>query len=303
MLLLSSSIILALSAATATFASAATSADEWCGATTTTEFNATFAKEIEDRVAAGKATHVTLNSFASSASSDIPVYFHVITATDDKELFVNGYLTPEEVDAQIAVLNRGFASVGVTFTLAELDYYTNKTWFDDVTHNSAEEIPMKNSTRKGGVDVLNVWTVGFTKAGISGYSSFPWEFEENPIVDGIMINVLSLPGGPVLRRSLGLTLVHETGHWSGLYHTFLGGCAETDGGDLVDDTPAEAGSAQGCAALEGRDSCPDKPGLDPIHNYMSYSDDQCINEFTPGQIARMADQLSFFRGIVPSAVV
>ncbi|TIC91055.1 Extracellular metalloprotease [Colletotrichum higginsianum] len=95
-------------------------------------------------------------------------------------------------------------------------------------------------------------------------------------------------GGDELRGkgrnvNLGKTLTHETGHWLGLYHTFRGGC---DGeGDLISDTPAQASPTRGCPP--SRDSCPHKPGLDPIHNYMDYSIDSCYREFTIGQRVRM----------------
>jgi hypothetical protein len=52
-----------------------------------------------------------------------------------------------------------------------------------------------------------------------------------------------------------------------LIHTFSTGCEGE--GDEVDDTPLEDfasnwPSAAGCQ--EQRDSCPDAPGLDPVHN-------------------------------------
>lgn len=105
-------------------------------------------------------------------------------------------------------------------------------------------------------------------------------------LDGCVNLAGSLPNGGSRNYEMGLTAVHEVGHWMGLFHVFQGGRACGAGpGDFVDDTPPQWNATSGCPRTRRPDSCPE-PGLDSIFNYMDYSYDECMEEFTPGQIER-----------------
>ena len=81
-------------------------------------------------------------------------------------------------------------------------------------------------------------------------------------------------------------------HWVGLYHVFQGGCPPP--GDYVDDTNPQSYALYGCPSTSYTCS-QDLP--DPIFNYMGYVDDRCMNEFTPGQGVRLADEISTYRNL------
>ncbi|KAG8963158.1 hypothetical protein FRC03_003359 [Tulasnella sp. 419] len=143
--------------------------------------------------------------------------------------------------------------------------------------------------RKGGPQDLNVYTVSLAKAGLLGYATFPASYRDKPSDDGVVLCSYTVPGGSLGGYNTGKILVHEVGHWIGLYHTFQGGCEGN--GDEVPDTPAEETPASEC---KPRDTCP-SPGIDSIHNHMNYTPDSCRTEFTPGQIARAKTQFLTYR--------
>ncbi|KAF8965973.1 hypothetical protein BDZ97DRAFT_743176 [Flammula alnicola] len=211
------------------------------------------------------------------------VYFNVVAANFT---YAGGWVPDTQITAQMEALNKGYAGTGIQFRHVDTIRILSSRYFHDMNvPNTAEMEQMiyeyGSVFRKGGSKTLNVNLIGFSTddSDTYGFGILPSLYSTSPQLDGVYVRYNSLPGGSSPYRQ-GSTVVHEGGHWLGLLHTFQDGC---DGdGDGVADTPAEASPASGCP--KGRDTCTE-PGLDPIHNFMDYSDEDCRNSFTEGQIA------------------
>jgi hypothetical protein len=225
----------------------------------------------------------------ASMTATVPVYFHVIT---DGSL---GNLTNGQISAQIGVLNDTFGGgeggddTGFGFSLAGVTRTNNATWY--ASRSGGAEHAMKQALKQDGPDALNVYST-------SGGAYLGWAYLPEIVdtaqayLDGVVIDWRTVPRASDEyegQYDQGETLTHEVGHWLNLEHTFYGGCNK---GDFVADTPPQKNPSFGCP--EGKDTCR-APGLDPIHNYMDYSDDPCLSEFTPGQSQRMGDAWLFYR--------
>ena len=213
-------------------------------------------------------------------SETIPVYFHVI---NNGSGIANGDIPIDQITQQIAVLNAAFAGTPFSFVLAKVTRTTNAAWYV-MSPGSAAEAQAKAALRERGAGSLNIYSAN-PGGGLLGWATFPQNYARSPANDGVVILYASVPGGSAAPYNEGDTGTHEVGHWLGLYHTFQGGCAAS--GDQVSDTPAERSAAYGCPS--GRDSCAGKkaPGVDPITNFMDYTDDYCMLQFTSAQSSRM----------------
>jgi len=212
----------------------------------------------------------------------INVYFHVVSDGSA------GNISDSMISSQMSVLNNAFSSWGWSFNLVSTDRTSNSTWYNGCYGSS--ETAMKNALHQGSADDLNIYTCNPSN-GILGYATFPSGYQSAPLKDGVVLLHSSLPGGSAAPYNLGDTGTHEVGHWMGLYHTFQGGC--NGSGDYVSDTPAERSAAYGCPT--GRNTCANKAGLDPIENFMDYTDDSCMFEFSGGQDARMDSLFTTYR--------
>jgi hypothetical protein len=224
----------------------------------------------------------------------VPVAVHVINIGSTRAL---GNVSDVVIGRQMAVLNQAYrgeelaggTATAFQFDVVSIDRTTNPRWFA-MTPDSPAEAEAKAALHTGDAQTLNLFIAGPGEQ-LLGWATFPEDYAAQPANDGVVVLHSTLPGGAAEPYAAGDTAVHEVGHWLGLLHTFQGGCGAR--GDSVADTAREAGPAAGCP--RGRDTCVNFAGLDPVTNFMDYSDDACMVTFTPGQSDRMSTRYLAFR--------
>ncbi|KAM7401317.1 hypothetical protein PAMA_005486 [Pampus argenteus] len=174
-----------------------------------------------------------------------------------------------------------------------------KTCFDpespDRAYMSVKEL--KEELKLSGTDTLNVFFASNSvREELAGAATWPWAKEALTHQGGMVLN-------PSYFGTIGHhnTMIHEMGHIFGLYHVFKGvserdscddPCQETtpsmETGDLCADTAPTPKSKVCHDPGAVNDTCGVIMYQDtPYNNYMSYTDDNCTNHFTPNQVARM----------------
>jgi hypothetical protein len=235
-----------------------------------------------------------VRSISTEATSTINVYVHVITNSSG-----GGNISDTVIANQIKVLNDSYS--GLTggyntkfrFVLAGTNRTANNTYFA-AGYGTAAETSMKTALRIGTAKDLNIY-FNQPSTGELGWATFPSSYGSKPLMDGVVCDGRTVPGGSFSPYNEGDTATHEVGHWLGLYHTFQGGCSKN--GDFVDDTPASRAPNFGCPG--GVNSCTGVkyPGVDPIENFMDYTDDFCMYKFTAGQNTRATSLSGTYRGL------
>lgn len=249
--------------------------------------------KIEKKVAAHRAANgvneltEALGTTAAIGNRNISVQFHVIYK-ESRKGGVEGNVSDGQIMDQIDILNSAFSGTGFSYTLGGITRTNNSRWYDRCLSSNVES-SMKSALAVDPANNLNVYSCNPAQ-GILGYAQFPDSYAESSHMHGVVLLDESLPGGSAAPYNLGDTATHEVGHYLGLYHTFQGGCNAP--GDSVSDTPAEASAAYGCPT--GRDTC-SGGGADPILNFMDYTDDSCMNQFSSGQVTRAHAMMDTYR--------
>jgi len=236
----------------------------------------------------------------SVAKYRIPVVVHIIQRTNG-----TGSMPDSRVTSQIEILNEDFQALagtnGAPGTDGQIEFYlatedpngnptngitrsTNNTWYND---GGGYYNTLAWDTNR----YLNIYTN--SASGALGYvPDLPQGGIAGSNADRVVILHSTFGrNAPFAPFNLGRTVTHEVGHYLGLYHTFNGGCSNSfTSGDRIVDTNPESSPTFGCPG--SRNSC-GSPA--PFHNYMDYSDDICMNQFTPQQNNRMRCSLLTYR--------
>lgn len=205
----------------------------------------------------------------------------------------NGRITAQQREDQIKVLNTAYKPHRIQFEYDEDEVHVedNAEWFG-MGHRTAAERAAKTALKVDPAKNLNFYTAN-PGAGLLGWATFPWDFEWNQELDGVVMLHSTLPGGTAAPYNLGQTATHEIGHLLGLYHTFQGGC---DGiGDHVGDTVAHSQENYGKPDPTLRNYACDPTMKAPVKNFMNYVDDDWMDHFTDEQGARMRDMIGLYR--------
>ena len=256
----------------------------------------------------GASTTSILPQYDPTSLIEIPVVVHVIAHTNG-----SGQISDAMIESQIDVLNEDFRAIAGTnggngtdgmirFYLAQVDpagnpttgitRTVNDTWFND---SGNYWTPLHWDT----TEYLNIYTN--SASGNLGYvPTLPQGGIVGTEADRVVVLWSSFgrnsPIGPPYDK--GRTTTHEVGHYLGLYHTFQGGCAAVSNcygnGDRLCDTAAEAVPTFGCPGSKSSCGTPD-----PVDNYMDYSDDLCMERFTPEQVNRMRCTIENWRPDLP----
>lgn len=244
----------------------------------------------------------------------IPVVVHILMDSSGVGDIADGL-----VASQIAVLNEDYQAIpgtpgepgtdvklqfflatrdpdgnptsGITRTVNDTWYWDDGDWYTPLHWDPNRYLNIYTNNCWGAFGLLG-YINGWPAAGIAGQ-----------VNDGVVCyyGAFGRPS-PHEPYNRGRTATHEIGHYFGLFHTFHGGCSSSVPpacymwGDRICDTNPQQSATIGCP-----DSLTTCGFPAPFHNYMDYTDDACMWEFTVEQTRRIRCTIQDYRPLLYTA--
>jgi len=277
-----------------------------------------------------------LNDFNRGVSDTIyiPVVFHIIHNGDAIGAAGGENISDAQIQSQMDAFNKYFSmsnenaadipaefkpfatATKIRFCLAITDPSGNPTT-GIIRHNLGavdwDQTDIDNTVKPSTIwdrnKYLNIWSVraGGTMAssGVLAYAQFPPPWGGAANTDGLVARYNTIGAGNgfglLSGYNKGKTLVHEAGHWLGLFHIWgddNGKCAGQSGAgsDNIGDTPDQGDQYFGFPTYP-QNSCGTS---NMFMNFMDYTNDDCSSMFTVGQVTRMQSILDGGRSSLKS---
>lgn len=294
-----------------------------------------------NNIGSGLSAFKTSNAGSLDNTIYIPIVFHVVYDPFAPEQNISD----DQIFSQLAILNSCYSNgnsnalgidTKIQFCLAKRDPSNQVT--TGITRHSGALNQYNIETYTYGNDMsqltssaywdatkyLNVWIANLKTqssptgplidlGGRSNIVGFP----NITNVDGILLHYKhtgSIGEANIAGANLGKTLVHETGHWLGLYHTF-------QGAQDINDPLKNTTCSNAACAIDGDKICATPPVIGPAwsdlywasdntkrydcsqniisaENYMEYNYHQNMNFFFPEQKDKMRYMLSVYRSYI-----
>ncbi|MFH1051790.1 MAG: M43 family zinc metalloprotease [bacterium] len=238
-----------------------------------------------------------------SQTITIPVIVHIIYNTDEQNL------SDERVFKQIEITNKDYAGLNyhsmgafssslksdtkIQFCLAQKAPDGSPTNGIERRYTDTISFPPNNNMKyynTGGLDAwdptmyLNIWICNLEN--YAGYAQFP-STGINSTYGVVVLYWCFGSTDSTIYRGMGACNTHEIGHCLNLRHIWGDDNGACTGTDYCDDTPNQANSTIGGPIGVLTDDCsPTSPGI-MYMNFMDYSRDEVMANFTPNQTARM----------------
>lgn len=244
----------------------------------------------------------------------IPVVIHVVYRLNEENI------SDEQIFSQLDVLNSDYRALNESLSIIpesfqdaiadmEVEFCLAQRTPDEEATTGIIRVPTDveaigslpdvHYSDAGGSDAwapeqyLNIW-VADMGGDFAGRANFPGqgpETEDGAVIDPRFFGTVGTAQAS-FPYNLGRTTTHEIGHYFNLQHVWGSGGASCGKDDDLTDTPETGNTFLGQCPNQEFASC---GSSDMFTNYMYYTDDACMAQFTPDQKAWMLATLNTLR--------